>query len=67
MTIEQDTLPAPGQRIALLHTDDPWTRLEPGDRGTVTRITDEGVIVVAWDSGSRLGLIVGRDAWEVRT
>ena len=27
----------PGDRIALVRTDDPGTRLRPGDQGTVTR------------------------------
>ena len=27
----------PGDRIALVRTDDPSTRLRPGDQGTVTR------------------------------
>jgi hypothetical protein len=27
----------PGDRIALVATDDPGTRLRPGDQGTVTR------------------------------
>ena len=27
----------PGDRVALVRTDDPDTRLRPGDQGTVTR------------------------------
>ena len=31
------TGPAPCQRVALVRTGDPGTRLRPGDQGTVTR------------------------------
>jgi len=47
----------PGERVALVHTDDPHTRLRPGDTGTVTRhdqATTGEVVHVAWDDGSRL-------------
>ncbi len=30
----------PGDRVELVATDDPYTRLRPGDRGTVTRVRD---------------------------
>lgn len=55
----------PGQRITLISTDDPWTRLRPGDRGTVLKVTG-GVLDVAWDSGSRLSLIHGVDDYVAR-
>ena len=47
----------PGERVELVHTDDPDTRLRPGDTGTVTRhqqATTGEVVHVAWDDGSRL-------------
>ncbi|MEU7617266.1 DUF4314 domain-containing protein [Micromonospora rifamycinica] len=45
----------PGQRVALVHTNDPHTRLRPGDTGTV-RYHDQRhhTVEVAWDSGSTL-------------
>jgi hypothetical protein len=47
----------PGARIALVHTDDPHTRLRPGDRGTVVRHDETtGTVDVNWDSGSRLSM-----------
>ncbi|MEU7171505.1 MULTISPECIES: DUF4314 domain-containing protein [Micromonospora] len=49
----------PGDRVALEHTTDPHTLLRPGDEGTVRRYDPQGqVLDVAWDSGSRLSLLL---------
>ncbi|MEU0962606.1 DUF4314 domain-containing protein [Micromonospora aurantiaca] len=46
-----------GQRVALVHTDDPYTRLRPGDTGTVRRHDQRhNVVEVTWDSGSTLAM-----------
>lgn len=58
-------LPQPGTRVMLLGTDDIYTRLQPGDKGTVNHIDALGTIHVDWDSGSRLGLVYGHDRWDV--
>jgi len=48
-----------GDRIALEHTDDPDTRLRPGDEGTVTRYhAGLSQLDVNWDSGSTLSMLV---------
>ena len=48
-----------GDRIALDYTDDPHTRLQPGDEGTVTRYDPGlGQLDVRWDSGSTLILLL---------
>ncbi|MFV2102110.1 DUF4314 domain-containing protein [Micromonospora sp. LOL_024] len=48
-----------GDRVALQHTNDPHTRLRPGDEGTVRGYDpDQRVLDVAWDSGSRLSMIL---------
>jgi len=48
-----------GDRIALEHTDDPDTRLRPGDEGTVTRYDPgPGQLDVRWDSGSTLSMLL---------
>ena len=48
-----------GDRIALEHTDDPDTRLRPGDEGTVTRYDPElAQLSVNWDSGSTLSMLL---------
>lgn len=47
----------PGQRIALVHTDDPYTDLRPGDTGTVVRHDQaQHTINVDWDTGSVLSM-----------
>jgi hypothetical protein len=37
--------------------DDPYSRLRPGTRGTVSLIDDAGTIHVRWDDGSTIGLV----------
>jgi hypothetical protein len=54
-----------GRRVRLISCDDPHTRLQPGTRGRVTFVDGLGTVHVAWDDGSRLGLIPGVDQWEV--
>jgi Domain of unknown function (DUF4314) len=51
-----------GDRVELVRTNDPFTRLVPGDQGTITGISlglgsvgDE--IRVRWDSGSSLTML----------
>lgn len=57
--------PAPGARIRLITTSDPYTTLTPGDEGTVELIDDAGTIHVTWDCGSQLGLIPGEDTYQI--
>lgn len=52
-----------GARVELIRVDDPYTELRPGDRGTVQRLHPADAIGgrrldVAWDSGSRLTLLL---------
>jgi hypothetical protein len=50
----------PGDRIALVFTADPYTKLQPGDEGTVTDCDTHfgsGVISIKWDNGSTLSMI----------
>jgi len=54
-----------GKRVRLIHTDDPFTKLAPGDEGIVTLVDDCGTVHVAWDNGSTLGLIYREDRYEV--
>ena len=47
----------PGQRVALVCTDDPYTRLRPGDTGTVRRHDRQRhTVAIAWDDGSTLSM-----------
>jgi hypothetical protein len=57
-----------GDRIVLVHTADPYTRLTPGTAGTVTGYDDrlgKGQLAVAWDDGSTLSMLL-RDGDQVR-
>jgi Domain of unknown function (DUF4314) len=49
----------PGDRVELVATNDPYTRLRPGDRGTVTSVTDrpQPTINIQWDNGSTLAIL----------
>jgi hypothetical protein len=51
-----------GTRVELVSMDDPYSRLKPGDCGTVNFIDDTGTVFVDWDSGSGLGVVFGVDA-----
>ncbi|WP_368920731.1 DUF4314 domain-containing protein [Corynebacterium striatum] len=55
---------APGQRVRLIATCDPYTTLRPGAAGTVAFVDDLGTVHVDWDIGSNLGLIPGEESWE---
>lgn len=50
-----------GTRIELVSMNDPYTKLVPGDQGTVEFVDDIGTIHVRWDCGSGLGVAYGED------
>ena len=59
--------PLVGKRIELIHTNDPYTKIEAGDKGTVKFLMpnlDVMTIAVEWDSGSYLSLILGVDDFK---
>lgn len=60
LSILRETYPA-GTRVELVKMEDPWSKLKPGDRGSVTSVDDIGTIHVAWDCGSSLGIVYGED------
>jgi hypothetical protein len=51
------------RRVELVWTTDPFTKLQPGDRGTVRFSDDLGTVHIDWDNGSNLGLVPGEDEW----
>ncbi len=53
-----------GTRVELVSMDDPYSKLKPGDRGTVKFVDDTATVHVSWDRGSSLGVIYGED--EIR-
>lgn len=55
----RESFPA-GTRVELLRMEDP--QAPPiGTTGTVIGVDDIGTIHVAWDNGSRLGVVLGVD------
>lgn len=50
-----------GTRVELVSMSDPYTKLKPGDRGTVSFVDDIGTVFVRWDCGSGLGVAYGED------
>ena len=50
-----------GKRVELIRMDDQWSKLEPGDQGTIWRVDDIGNIMVKWDNGSTLSLVPEAD------
>lgn len=50
-----------GSRVELISMSDPYTKLKPGDRGTVEVVDSIGTIFVKWDCGSGLGVAYGED------
>ncbi|WP_418790924.1 DUF4314 domain-containing protein [Phosphitispora sp. TUW77] len=50
-----------GSRVELVQMNDPYSKLKPGDQGTVDFIDDTGTIFCSWDTGSTLGVVYGED------
>jgi len=48
---------AKDERVELVHTADQYSRLQPGDLGTVSMTDSLGTVHVKWDNGSNLGMI----------
>lgn len=62
----------PGDRIVLLHMDDPYSAVHMGTKGTVVKIVkvpfDMGYqYSVKWDNGSTLDLLPESDSWVLST
>lgn len=54
-----------GRRVELVRMNDPYSKLKPGDRGTVDFVDDTGTIFCSWDCGSTLGVVYGEDAVRI--
>ncbi len=50
-----------GTRVELVSMNDPYSKLKPGDMGTVDFVDDTGTLFCSWDSGSTLGVVYGED------
>ena len=56
-----------GCRVELVRMNDPYTKLKPGDRGTVAMVDSIGTVFVNWDCGSGLGIVCGEDSCRILT
>jgi hypothetical protein len=56
-----------GDRVELVYTSDKYTKLKPGDRGTIRLIDDMKTVHIKWDNGEGLGMIPGEDEIKVIT
>ncbi len=55
-----------GDRVQLVSTDDTWTKLKVGDKGTVFEIDEEQELIwVKWDNGEKLALLNEVDKFKV--
>lgn len=54
-----------GTRVSLVTMSDPYTKLVPGDKGTVELVDDTGTIFCNWDRGSSLGVVYGEDSVRI--
>ncbi len=50
-----------GTRVELVYMNDPYSKLKPGDQGTVNFVDDAGTVHINWDCGSTLGAAYGED------
>lgn len=50
-----------GTRVELVEMNDPYSRLKPGDKGTVRLVDDTATVFIDWDCGSGLGIVYGVD------
>jgi len=54
-----------GDRVKLIFTSDPHTRLKAGDQGVIRFIDSLRTVHVKWDNGSNLGMVPGEDAFTI--
>ena len=66
MSITKPNIYFPGDRILLVHMDDPFP-VPDGTRGTVDHIDDAGHLHIKWDNGRCLALIPGYDNFRLLT
>jgi len=50
-----------GTRVELVSMNDPYSKLRPGDKGTVDFVDDIGKTFCIWYRGTRLGVEYGED------
>ena len=55
----------PGTRVEVISLCNEEEHLKPGMKGTVVGVDDQPVLLVHWDNGSSLSLLIGQDQFRV--
>ena len=55
-----------GDRVELIETNDTWSKIEKGSKGTISKIDiDQELIWIDWDNGEKLALLEGIDKYKI--
>ena len=55
----------PGTRVEVISLCNEEEHLKPGMTGTVVGVDDQPALLVHWDNGSSLSLLIGQDQFRV--
>ena len=55
----------PGTRVEVVSLCNEEEHLKPGMKGTVVAVDDQPALLVDWDNGSSLSLLIGKDHFRV--
>ena len=55
----------PGTRVEVVALCNEEEHLKPGMKGTVVGVDDQPALLVNWDNGSSLSLLIGQDHFRV--
>ena len=55
----------PGTRVEAISLCNEEEHLKPGMKGTVVGVDDQPALLVHWDNGSSLSLLIGQDQFRV--
>ena len=55
----------PGTRVEVTSLCNEEEHLKPGMKGTVVGVDDQPALLVDWDNGSSLSLLIGQDQFAV--
>ncbi len=55
----------PGTRVEVVSLCNVEEHLKPGMKGTVVGVDDQPALLVGWDNGSSLSLLIGKDHFTV--
>lgn len=55
----------PGTRVEVISLCNEEEHLKPGMKGTVVGVDDQPALLVNWDNGSSLSLLIGQDSFRV--